>query len=412
MSTIWLIPYAQLTPEQQRAIALPHTRHQVIVGAPGSGKTQILLHRAHELRRRLGVSPDRFRIFVYTNVLKTYIRSALHLLELPETSVTTFDDWCHIFLKDQCLERIPWDSRARRPDFEAIRQRVLQRVEHASFNGPLFDFVLVDEGQDLPPVAYRILRRIARHITVCMDYKQQLYEHGASEDSVLQTLGLRRPNLSLLDAYRSSQLVAEVAAQCIENPEERQHYLAQVRVATTERQLPLLYMAPTIEAERRLLVEALRQRLLLDAHIGILVPTRRLLYSIASYLRSEGIEVEIQQRRSNEPQNALDFTSRRPKLITFHSAKGLMFDSVFLPGLTAGNFARYSESRVRRLLFVALTRASRWLFMSSLTGDPLPLLEDFRPLVRTRKLAFREDESVPSVHTPEPPPSSNDLDFL
>lgn len=90
MST-WLIPRDELTPDQLRAIQLDTGEHRVILGPPGSGKTQVLLHRARHLLDSHGVSPDRLRIFVYTNALKDYIASALELLDLPPELLTTWD---------------------------------------------------------------------------------------------------------------------------------------------------------------------------------------------------------------------------------------------------------------------------------------------------------------------------------
>jgi superfamily I DNA/RNA helicase len=103
MST-WLLPRSELTSEQLRAVELSPQCHQVIFGAPGSGKTQILLHRAAFLRSHLGTKPNCFRIFVYTNVLKHYIRSALALLNLPEDAVTTYDDWCRVFYRKNAVK--------------------------------------------------------------------------------------------------------------------------------------------------------------------------------------------------------------------------------------------------------------------------------------------------------------------
>ena len=57
----WLIPRDELTAEQIRAVELSANEHRVILGAPGSGKTQILLHRARYLSDELGVPPARFR---------------------------------------------------------------------------------------------------------------------------------------------------------------------------------------------------------------------------------------------------------------------------------------------------------------------------------------------------------------
>jgi superfamily I DNA/RNA helicase len=80
----WLIPRDELTPDQIRAVELRTNEHRVILGAPGSGKTQILLHRARYLSEELGVGPDRFHIFVYTKVLRAYIQDALAELGFPD----------------------------------------------------------------------------------------------------------------------------------------------------------------------------------------------------------------------------------------------------------------------------------------------------------------------------------------
>src|SRR5207344_809111 len=95
----WLVPRNKLTPEQMRAVELRLHEHRVILGAPGSGKTQILLHRARYLCDAFHVAEDRFHIFVFTNLLKDYIGSALHLLNLPSDCVTTLDHWCSEFYK-------------------------------------------------------------------------------------------------------------------------------------------------------------------------------------------------------------------------------------------------------------------------------------------------------------------------
>ena len=62
----------------------------------------------------------------------------------------------------------------------------------------LLDFILVDEGQDLSGEAYEILRLAARHITVFIDPLQKIFEDGAPEAQILETLGIPRRNATLL----------------------------------------------------------------------------------------------------------------------------------------------------------------------------------------------------------------------
>ena len=79
----WFVPFNWLDENQRRAVQQDMSRHRVIFGPPGSGKTLVLLHRAHHLYGSERVPPSGFRIFVYTRVLKAYIKSAVELLGLP-----------------------------------------------------------------------------------------------------------------------------------------------------------------------------------------------------------------------------------------------------------------------------------------------------------------------------------------
>lgn len=120
----WLVPREELTPDQIRAVEQAPTEPRVILGAPGSGKTQILLHRARYLCDEYDIPPQRLHVFVFTNALKDYIRTALTDLDLPEGCVTTLDDWWVETYKRQVSRGLPWRSEERCPDFAAIRRAV------------------------------------------------------------------------------------------------------------------------------------------------------------------------------------------------------------------------------------------------------------------------------------------------
>ena len=67
-------------------------------------------------------------------------------------------------------------------------------------------------------------------------------------------------------------------------------------------------------------------------------------------------------------------TKEAVRLMTMHGAKGLEFDAVFLPGLNEGtipgpkSIGEENLEAERRLLYVAMTRARRRLWMSYVTG--------------------------------------------
>jgi DNA helicase IV len=119
---------------------------------------------------------------------------------------------------------------------------------------------------------------------------------------------------------------------------------------------PLLYKAKDFNDELERLMGIIRDRQMRDKRIGILLPSRKCIYGMANDLVSHGLEVEIQTRKEDKI-GRLNFSTANPKLITYYSAKGLTFDSVLLPRLSPGFFKRQSEERLRRLLFVGITRA-------------------------------------------------------
>ena len=404
MST-WLIPRAELTPEQLRAVELSPGEHRVILGGPGSGKTQILLHRAQFLANHFRCGPERYRVLVYTNVLKHYIESAFPLLDLPTENVLTFDDWCLHWHKANIRGRVPWDAEEKRPDFAAIRRAVMERLMGAQ--EPLFDFVLVDEGQDLEPDVFKLLRAISRQVTVCLDHKQQIYDHRSNEAMILEALGVRKRNINLLEGFRCSPYLVRLAAELIDDAAERESFTNQARVAPRQKETPLLYYAKDDDQMRRL-EEVIRERQLVGDRIAILFPTQRKLYGFAKALRERGVELETQKE--------LDFATSRPKLITYYSAKGLTFDTVLMPWLVSDTAWRKMEARALKLLFVGITRATRWVYFSSSEAEQLPALRRLLPLAERGDLTIQRNGKgegpAPSNAPSKTPPSRPDLGFL
>lgn len=357
----WLVPRSRLTPTQLRAVELSPEEHRVFAGPPGCGKTLVLVHRAAHLRDRHGVSPDRFRILVFTNALVSYIRSALPLLDIPAGCVSTFDSWCVRFYRGRIGRSLPKAGDRESTDFPAVRKAVAAHLRKSPLREKPYDFVMVDEGQDLDAASFEILRGIAAHVTVCTDSKQQIFESGSSEREIVELLGVRRRNLSFLEAYRCCPYVARLGSRFIGDPEERSQYLAQVRVEQGERETPLLFVARSKPEEVARMSAILRLRLAKGERVAVILPRSAMVYGYAKRLQDDGIEVETYRQ--------MNFDNLRPKLISYHSAKGLTVDTVLLPRLTAASFRKFGPELAERLLFVGITRAQRWVYMSTVAND-------------------------------------------
>src|SRR5205814_3366628 len=94
-------------------------------------------------------------------------------------------------------------------------------------------------------------------------------------------------------------------------------------------------------------------------------------------------------------------------LLTYHRAKGLEFDAVFLPRLDdkelPSRLARTDEERAeeRRLLYVGMTRARRWLALTW-SRRPSPFLAELGVATSPSRTPAAAPERVPRDRSPEP----------
>lgn len=400
----WLPPLARLTPDQASSVTAETDRPLILRGGPGSGKTIVLLHRA----RRLGLTtgqPSKVALLVYTNVLRDFIRSATHELGLSEDSVLTFDHWCRLRYVE--LVGPPPVNKQGHPDFGLIRKGLLARMNQEK-TPPLLDAVLVDEGQDLDDECYALLRLSARHVTVAFDLKQSLYRE-AGESSIRHALGSPPREHDLQATYRACPFVVDLACEFITDETDKEAFRDQAATTQTERQTPLLYLAADEADERHRLVEILRERLLRNERVAILFPTLPQVGLFADFLRAQGILADRQPQTDLQGRRAsLDFTSGRPAVLTYHSAKGLTFDSVLMPGVTRSAI-RASHSAARRMLFVAITRATHWVYVSALAKECNESMHIAMKALQTRRRAVLQTKAdLPRKAMPPAPPLRGD----
>lgn len=387
----WLVPRQDLTPDQARVVEMPATTNRVVLGMAGSGKTQVLVHRAAHLAGKLGVAPDRYRIFVFTNVIKEYIGSGFELLNLPDQAVSTFDYWCVDLFERYVGARLPWKPDGRGIDFHAIRRRVLGLVRSAPSLRKSLEFVLVDEGQDLSPDAYEIIDEAARHVTVFADPQQKIFDNGAEAAFISERLHVTTPQVAILGAFRNARFVAELASHFIADQAKRAQFLARISAGQMVKERPLCFVADSPDQELDRLAEVIASRQVLNERIGIMVPTNRLLHGLAQGLADRRIAVEkaVAKENGKRPEVTCSFKNMVPKIATFFQAKGLTFDTVLMPRLTAKAFFYIPRDRAGRLMFVGIARATQWAYLSTVAGQEFQEMNTLREAAAIGHLAMQ-----------------------
>lgn len=267
--------------------------------------------------------------------------------------------------------------------------------------------VLIDEAQDLCYAELKVLTQLARQsLTIVADRTQKIYHTAfAWRDLGFDVRGGGRAKL-LTKSYRTTRQVALLAA-CLRQLDPQVHsgdpddvQRGAGELPDREGPVPVLVVTRDAAQEADLVLRLIAhlQATRPQHTIGVLARTWETLHRLEPALRAR--QVPYAYVRENEG----DVASPGVKLTTFHSAKGLEFDDIILVGLSEGLFppplgqiidstdgedgeeGEHEDevlSTERRLLYVALTRTRRALYLLHGT-QPTRFLAELDPTLYSR----------------------------
>jgi superfamily I DNA/RNA helicase/mRNA-degrading endonuclease RelE of RelBE toxin-antitoxin system len=259
-----------------------------------------------------------------------------------------------------------------RETFPSLRREAATLVT-ASSNQSLFDYVLVDEAQDLAPASLRFLAHLARTpegLFFAADTKQSIYSRGAGWTAADDRLQFKGRTTQLTRNYRSTAEIEAAAFALLEaEPGEDE---PQQSKSTHEGPLPVLLRGVQSKDEASWIGNFLRQMaklLSIQIHASaVLVPDKSTGETMAKALSAKGVAARFFEGKT------LNLSVPEVKVLTFHSAKGLEFPTVVVAGLHPKSYpvreqfeedAEFGEAlrHHRRLLYTACTRAMRGLMV-------------------------------------------------
>jgi hypothetical protein len=357
----WALPDIQeLSKEQERARLLPREGCHLIVGGPGTGKSVLAMLRTRRHHRPKG-SQD-YVFLVYNRLLLEASR------ELVGGGVNAhpWKTWFKGVYKRAMAGPCPVQGEPYNIDWE----KVAGGIHHApdAMAPPLTPFVIIDEGQDMPPAFYGSLANLGfENLYVVADQNQQITEENSSLRDLENALAIdTRDRIELKENYRNCDRVARLAlAFCVEDPAS-----PAVNVPTGRpcaRTPVLVDYGPGCrwdfkELIRRILKLADREP---EKLIGIVTWRNESRQRWLAALNQEPVALDHGRPRilsyaSGEEDGDHRFSEGGIFVINAKSAKGLEFDTVFLADIHEYP-CRLEDSvwmdEKRRLFYVMVSRA-------------------------------------------------------
>jgi len=381
----WNVPENKLSVRQRAVMDMlwknTATRHW-IQGCAGSGKTLVLLHAMERLATQRPTESICFLTF--THALKDLVRTGLSQVVSGRVVVMTHTE------------------------FLAKKRK--------------FDHVFLDEVQDISKRDLEGVMALAGNLQIAGDPDQRIYSNGTDESQV--NLVLKPKSERLFDVYRLSSLLRKLAlsvlpsTHLVEGRDKGTGPTYQIKVLKfDDENAEAAWMFTEARACAKGGYNA--SAILFSTHDQI----KEFSEKVARFL-GKPIPPEKQKQLPRKTGPSQDYTAfndfwraqgiplaylgngngdfsqseTQPMvfLMTYHSSKGLDFESVFLPNINKGLYLGQADAlqadpdAERRLMYVAITRSRTRLFVSYtrelhplLRNHPRELVVEFSPKLRS-----------------------------
>jgi hypothetical protein len=318
----WDVDEESMDDDQLDLIEMNIDKSMLVTGCAGSGKSVIAMHKAEQVAKT-GASVI---LIAYTKSLSAFMREGVDEKSLPY----------------QFYHHYRWREKLKKPSA---------------------DYIIVDEIQDF--TREEILEFIAAANKAYFffgDSAQSIYkQYGKNTISIEEISALTGlVPMQLYNNYRLPRTIAKITQGYVGvnvNPYEDKVY------QNKEKALPHFVRLEGFDEQISAicaLIEKYTRNIFDNQKIGILLPSNELVIRICQKLQESDISCEFKYTDDNTDKfvDTLDFESFLPKIMTYHSAKGLQFDVVILP-----MFIGAIDDESKKALYVAMTRTMHQLYI-------------------------------------------------
>lgn len=293
----------------------------IVKGCAGSGKSILALWKAKQIQE----NGNTFLFVIFTKALKQYMKDGISQIGLTASNVENYNQ-CFYWSKDGST----W--------------------QQGDWKKGKYDYLIVDEAQDFSKEDILLFKsKATKALLLYGDSAQQLYKFFTNKTAISMddmAYITKFPTEQLVFNHRLPKKIARLAEYINNENDDLEN-----RCRKEGNELPKILKYNSLNAELDAIAEIIKNRNFED--VGILSRNNNDVEKVADYLRRKGLNVEAKVNDNVE----LNFNSSNPKIMTYHSSKGLQFEVVFLPECTI------SSQDDRNPLYVAITRTYQSLYI-------------------------------------------------
>ncbi len=336
MKKDWMIKESELDDDQIQVLQATLDKSCIVAGCAGSGKSVLALIKAQRIQKERG---NDYKVIVYTKALCRYMSAGKNELGLTNDFYYYYD----------------WKNKK---------------------NMSSADYIIVDEIQDF--TKEEIMEFVAatkKYFFFFGDTAQSIYEEFKKKDGGTVPVDKIRDFIPMRYAirnwelYRNYRLPIPVARVVQGVGVDLQTYY-EGAYKSNETEKPRFIRYASTHEQIAAIHKIINRNNLTD--VAILLPHNDFVSEVYNELRRIGGNYELKRNDRDDWRNSedsLNFNSPNPKIMTYHSAKGLQFEAVFLPYIE-----KFSGSESdRKGLYVAMTRTYKFLYVMYSGNLPSPL---------------------------------------
>lgn len=355
----WMVSESQLDDDQLRVLFATNDKSCIVSGCAGSGKSVLALIKAQRIQKEKG---NNYRIIVYTKALCNYMNAGRESLGLVN-EFSYHEEW-------------KW-----RKSLKTYANGASYMVYDKDENGkkipymPSADYIIVDEIQDFTQEEIlEFINATKKNFFFFGDTAQSIYQGlkntiPVSAISRLLPFGQEPKSFPLYRNYRLPIPVAKVAQVVGVDLEPYDENVYR----SPEKEMPRFIAYSSLEDQLRAIKRIIETQNLTD--VAILLPHNTEAKQVSVLLNRLGLNHEAKYEDKDDWRSRkenLNFSTTNPKLMTYHSAKGLQFEAVFMPNIVPLDDDPEKRISEQKAIYVAMTRTYRYLYVMYTGSLPYP----------------------------------------